>query len=133
MQFYSHTERAAHNRWRNISSTATLANLRLPTISGKDFGVTGDGSTGDTAGINNAMNTCATRTFPFNGCNLYFPSGIYIATGMTLQSYVDITGPPVVIWILLNRYRLLGDLHMQLSLGFPMCHVPVSVALQISC
>jgi Pectate lyase superfamily protein len=74
------------------TGSAAIANLGLPTISVTDFGATGNGSTDDTTAISNAMNACATRAFPFNGCNLYFPSGIYITTGITLQSYVHITG-----------------------------------------
>lgn len=74
------------------SASAAIANLGLPIISVMNFGAKGDGITDDTAAINGAMNACATRTFPFNGCTLYFPSGIYITTGLTLQSYVHIKG-----------------------------------------
>lgn len=74
------------------TASSAIANLGLPTISVMNFGATGNGSTDDTASISNAINACATRAFPFNGCNLYFPSGIYITTGLTLQSYVHITG-----------------------------------------
>jgi polygalacturonase len=76
------------------ASTASngIANLGLPIASVLNFGATGNGVTDDTAAINSAMNVCATKSFPFNGCNLYFSSGIYITTGVTLQSYVHITG-----------------------------------------
>ena len=62
------------------------------TISVKSYGATGDGTTDDTGAINSAMKACVSRPFPSNGCNLYFPSGIYITTGLVLQSYVHITG-----------------------------------------
>jgi hypothetical protein len=74
------------------TASSALTNLGLPTISVLDFGATGNGSTDDTAAINTAMNVCAARTFPFNGCDLYFPSGIYITTGFTLRSYAHIRG-----------------------------------------
>lgn len=74
------------------TASSAIANLGLPTISVLDFGATGNGSTDDTAAIASAMNACATRSFPFNGCNLYFPSGIYITTGITLQSFVHMRG-----------------------------------------
>jgi len=74
------------------TAPAAIANLGLPTISVMSFGATENGATDDTAAINSAMNSCVSRAFPFNGCNLYFPSGIYITTGLTLQSYVHITG-----------------------------------------
>jgi hypothetical protein len=74
------------------TASAAIANLGLPIISVMNFGAKGDGVTDDTAAINSAMNACVTRAFPFNGCTLYFPSGIYITTGLTLQSYVHIKG-----------------------------------------
>lgn len=74
------------------TASSAIANLGLPTISVLDFGATGNGSTDDTSAIAGAMNACATKSFPFNGCNLYFPSGIYITTGITLPSYIHMRG-----------------------------------------
>jgi Pectate lyase superfamily protein len=61
-------------------------------ISVASYGATGDGHIDDTAAINSAMAACVARALPHNGCVLYFPSGIYITTGLTLQSYVNIRG-----------------------------------------
>jgi hypothetical protein len=74
------------------TAPAAISNLGLPIISVVSFGATGNGTTDDTAAINSAMTACANRAFPFNGCELYFPSGIYITTGLTLHSYVHIKG-----------------------------------------
>lgn len=77
-----------------VATTAPQAttNLGLPIINVSEFGATGNGTTDDTAAITNALKACATRAFPFNGCSLYFPSGIYITSGITLQSYVHLNG-----------------------------------------
>lgn len=69
-----------------------IANCQSSGFNVRDFGAKGNGVTDDTAAINSAMNACANAPFPFNGCNLYFPSGIYMTSGLTLQSYVHITG-----------------------------------------
>jgi Pectate lyase superfamily protein len=76
----------------DVQAQTPTANPSLPTISVKNFGATGDGTTDDTAAINAAINACTSAVFPFNGCKLYFPPGIYITTGLSLQSYVHLTG-----------------------------------------
>lgn len=75
----------------NTGSTA-IANLALSTLSVLSFGATGNGSTDDTAAINAAMSACTARTIPHNGCILYFPSGVYRTTGLSLSSYIHIKG-----------------------------------------
>jgi len=72
----------------NGASTGALASLSVTS-----FGAVGDGTTNDAPAITKAIEACAARTFPHNGCELYFPSGIYrIAAGLTLPSYVHIKG-----------------------------------------
>ena len=75
----------------NTGSTA-IANLALSTLSVLSFGAAGNGSTDDTAAINAAMSACTARTIPHNGCILYFPSGVYRTTGLSLSSYIHIKG-----------------------------------------
>jgi hypothetical protein len=91
------------------TAPAAIANLGLPTISVTSFGATGDGVTDDTAAINSAMSSCVSRAFPFNGCNLYFPSGIYITTGLTLQSYIHITGDGWTTAVIKLKHRTHSD------------------------
>ncbi|MBB5065220.1 right-handed parallel beta-helix repeat-containing protein [Granulicella mallensis] len=61
-------------------------------ISVMSYGATGDGITDDTKAINSAMTACTNKTAPANGCVLYFPAGIYITTGLALQSFVHMKG-----------------------------------------
>jgi hypothetical protein len=61
-------------------------------ISVMSYGATGDGITDDTRAINSAMTACVNKTAPANGCVLYFPAGIYITTGLALQSFVHMKG-----------------------------------------
>lgn len=56
------------------------------------YGAKADGVADDTAAINSAMAACTSRAVPNNGCVLYFPAGVYITTGITLRSYVNIKG-----------------------------------------
>ncbi|MGF7180077.1 glycosyl hydrolase family 28-related protein [Tunturiibacter psychrotolerans] len=72
--------------------SATSAPGGLSTISVANYGARGDGSADDTAAINSAMSACVARALPHNGCVLYFPAGVYITTGLTLRSYVNIKG-----------------------------------------
>jgi len=65
---------------------------RSSILSVMDFGAVGDGTSDDTAAINAAMNACVTRAYPKNGCVLYFPSGIYITTGIVLRPFVHMKG-----------------------------------------
>ncbi len=56
------------------------------------YGAKADGVADDTAAINSAMTACTSRAVPNNGCILYFPAGVYITTGITLRSYVNMKG-----------------------------------------
>lgn len=56
------------------------------------FGAKGDGFTNDTDAINSAMSACTSRAIPNNGCILYFPAGVYVTTGLTLRSYMNLKG-----------------------------------------
>lgn len=74
------------------AAAAALTNLGLPIVSVVNFGATGDGSTDDTAAINAAMTACVSKAAPKNGCTLYFPSGVYITTGLTLKPFLNMKG-----------------------------------------
>lgn len=91
------------------TAQSAIANLGLPVISVVSYGATGNGSTDDTVAINSAMTACASRTFPFNGCALYFPSGIYITSGITLQSYVHIVGDGWATSVILLKSATAAD------------------------
>jgi hypothetical protein len=73
-------------------AATSIANVTSSLISVASYGAKGDGTTDDTAGINSAMSACTTRMAPKNGCILYFPAGVYITTGLTLRSYVNMKG-----------------------------------------
>lgn len=72
--------------------SAILGGLGLPIVSVTNFGARGDGSSDDTTAINAAMTACVTRIAPKNGCTIYFPSGIYLTSGLTLRSFVHMKG-----------------------------------------
>ena len=74
------------------SVSTTIIPVRLSAISVADYGAKGDGRADDTAAINSAMSACVSRALPHNGCVLYFPAGVYITTGLTLRSYVNMKG-----------------------------------------
>jgi Pectate lyase superfamily protein len=71
---------------------AAITNLGLPVISVVNYGATGNGTTDDTGAIDLAMKACISKAVPYNGCILYFPSGVYITTGLVLRSFVNIRG-----------------------------------------
>jgi hypothetical protein len=79
-------------RYEDNSESDTVANVTPSLISVLSYGAKGDGITDDTAAINSAMSACVTRTTPNNGCILYFPAGIYVTTGLTLRSYMNLKG-----------------------------------------
>jgi hypothetical protein len=56
-------------------------------VKGPAFGAKGDGVTDDTTAIQAAHTLCSGFTFPGNGCTLYFPTGIYIVDGLTMNNY----------------------------------------------
>lgn len=60
------------------ATTRTLQNKLRDTVSVKDFGATGDGSTDDTTAIQAALDS--------GNKNIYFPSGIYIAHDLTVTN-----------------------------------------------
>lgn len=65
-------------------ATTVQAKLR-ETISVKDFGATGDGTTDDTTAVNNALVAAA-------GKSLYFPSGTYLCTTLTVYGGTTVYG-----------------------------------------
>jgi pectate lyase-like protein len=73
-------------------ASTSIGNVAPPPISAASYGAKGDGVTDDTAAINSAMSACTTRTIPNNGCILYFPAGVYVTTGLTLRSYMNLKG-----------------------------------------
>jgi len=72
--------------------SAAISPVGLSMINVGNYGARGDGRTDDTAAINSAMSACVARALPHNGCVLYFPAGVYITTGLTLRSYVNMKG-----------------------------------------
>ncbi|WP_263354526.1 glycoside hydrolase family 55 protein [Acidicapsa acidisoli] len=67
-------------------------NLGSTVINVLNYGAKGDRVTDDTASIDSAMTACVTRPRPNNGCVLYFPAGVYITTGVSLKSFVNLKG-----------------------------------------
>jgi hypothetical protein len=83
-------EPATGNGEHGVSET--IPPVGISAISVANYGARGDGSADDTAAINSAMSACVARALPHNGCVLYFPAGVYITTGLTLRSYVNMKG-----------------------------------------
>ena len=76
-----------------VSAAAdTTVNSGVSTLSVVNYGAKGDGVTDDSAAIQSAMAACVARAVPHNGCVLYFPAGVYITTGLTLQPFVHMKG-----------------------------------------
>jgi Pectate lyase superfamily protein len=73
-------------------AATSIANVTSSLISVASYGAKGDGVTDDTAAINAAMSACTARTIPNNGCVLYFQAGVYVTTGLTLRSYMNMKG-----------------------------------------
>jgi hypothetical protein len=71
---------------------APSARAGQPVVNVMNYGAVGDGVADDTAAITNAMNFCTAKAGLANGCTLYFPAGVYITTGLTLQSFVHMKG-----------------------------------------
>jgi hypothetical protein len=74
------------------SAVSTIASVLPSLLSVLSYGAKGDGRTDDTEAINSAMSACTARDIPNNGCILYFPAGIYVTTGLTLRSYMNLKG-----------------------------------------
>jgi hypothetical protein len=74
------------------SAVSSIANVSPSLLSVLTYGAKGDGRTDDTAAIDSAMSACTARDIPNNGCILYFPAGIYVTTGLTLRSYMNLKG-----------------------------------------
>jgi hypothetical protein len=66
-------------------STTVQAKLR-ETVSVKDFGATGDGSTDDTTAISNAITYVST-----NGGAVYFPAGVYLTSASLVIDAPNVT------------------------------------------
>jgi len=72
-------------------ATATTVQAKLrETVSVKDFGATGDGTTDDTAAVQNAINASTGKT-------LFFPSGTYLISQVTCVSNLYIYGSNATI------------------------------------
>jgi Pectate lyase superfamily protein len=72
--------------------SGAVANAPLSVVSVVSYGARGDGSTDDTAAIEAAITACVVTAPPHNGCVLYFPAGVYITTGIALQSFIHVKG-----------------------------------------
>ena len=68
----------------SVSAAPAWANG--PSYNVKDYGAIGDGSTNDTTAIQNAINAAANASTAFLGNCVYFPSGTYCVTGLTVPS-----------------------------------------------
>ena len=78
--------------YRNSSASSTartvLSKLR-DTVSVKDFGAVGDGTTDDTAAIQAAITASANKS-------VYFPSGTYVATTLTVSNPCRLFGEGII-------------------------------------
>ena len=77
---------------RNTGASVSSVTPGSPFVNAASYGAMGDGVTDDTSAIISAMSACTSSATPNNGCTLYFPSGIYITTGLTLRSYINMKG-----------------------------------------
>jgi len=68
------------------SISAAPAWVNGPNYNVKDYGALGDGSTNDTTAIQAAINAAANASTSFLGNCVYFPSGTYCVTGLTIPS-----------------------------------------------
>jgi hypothetical protein len=86
-----HTVCSGCNIQAQVTSTSSV-NPAPSQISVLSYGAKGDGITNDTDAIDSAMSACSTGTIPNNGWILYFPAGVYVTTGLTLRSYMNLKG-----------------------------------------
>jgi Pectate lyase superfamily protein len=91
------------------TAPSPIANFSLSLLSVLTYGAKGDGRTDDTEAINAAMSACIARDIPNNGCTLYFPAGIYVTTGLTLRSYVNLKGDGWGTSVIQLRARTAAD------------------------
>jgi len=81
----------------------TVENKLQETVSVKDFGAVGNGSTDDTAAI---IAAAATMT---NNTTLYFPNGTYLISSAGFSSFTDVYGNTVINLNDLDNIGLKGD------------------------
>ncbi|MGA2534607.1 MAG: glycosyl hydrolase family 28-related protein [Terracidiphilus sp.] len=86
-----HTACSPCNIQAQVTSTSPVNPVQSP-VNVLSFGTKGDGNTDDTDAINAAMSACTRGGIPNNGCILYFPAGVYVTTGLTLRSYMNLKG-----------------------------------------
>ncbi|HEX7239240.1 MAG TPA: glycosyl hydrolase family 28-related protein [Longimicrobiaceae bacterium] len=73
--------------------TRTVESRLRETVSVKDFGATGNGTTDDTTAFVNALNYLASRTGVVGAGTLYVPQGVYkLSQALALPSTVNIVG-----------------------------------------
>ncbi|RKN85701.1 hypothetical protein D7M11_07715 [Paenibacillus ginsengarvi] len=77
----------------------TVGDRLRESVSVKDFGARGDGVTNDTAAIQAAIDYLNS----IGGGSLYFPTGVYRATGVQLYSFITLRGPGHNVWGFANR------------------------------
>jgi hypothetical protein len=93
MCIHAQTPLPASGRGSNAAAaSAALVNLGMPIVSVLNYGATGRGQVDDTPAIKAAMAACVSRDVPQNGCVLYFPAGIYLTTGLSIPSFVNMKG-----------------------------------------
>jgi hypothetical protein len=73
--------------------TRTVESRLRETVSVKDFGAAGNGSTNDTTAFTNALNYLASRINVVGGGTLYVPQGVYLLSqALTLPRTVNLVG-----------------------------------------
>ena len=75
-----------------IGESTAIASTGQSVINVTSYGAKGDRTADDTAAITAAMTACVTKAIPNRGCVLYFPAGVYLTSGLTLQSFVHMKG-----------------------------------------
>jgi hypothetical protein len=79
---------SSYNQGGTGSVSRTIQTKLQETVSVKDFGAVGDGTTDDTAAIQNAINYSNT----LSGAEIFFPSGNYKSNKLTVYSNVTLRG-----------------------------------------
>lgn len=80
------TRRQYHAQTGTGSASAAPVWVNGPNYNVKDYGALGDGSTNDTTAIQAAITAAANVSTAFLAACVYFPSGVYCTTGLTVPN-----------------------------------------------